>query len=149
MRRLIAALAIGGSLLFSVVSPAAAAPITCPPGQTVTKVGTAWECVNNGDSGNPSTEETKNPNDKVLSDEYLTLIGAASSAADATLAAVEKVGVCHLSREDGKYEYIEVPAKQFTPTKSGHLKGHARHAALGFDRLGLSEEECLALNEPA
>jgi hypothetical protein len=48
----------------SFTMPASAAPITCPAGQTVTKTGPGtWECVNKGGGGNPSTEETKNPND--------------------------------------------------------------------------------------
>lgn len=75
------------------------------------------------------------------------LLGLAlSPAAPANAAPVEKVGVCHLNREAGSYEYLSIPAQQFAPTKSGQLKGHARHAALGFDRLGLTEEECVALN---
>jgi hypothetical protein len=40
---------------------ASAAPITCPGGQTATKVAGGWDCVNNG--GNTSNaEDPKNPN---------------------------------------------------------------------------------------
>lgn len=43
------------------VGVANAAPITCPAGQTATKVADGWDCVNNG--GNPSNaEDPKNPN---------------------------------------------------------------------------------------
>src|SRR5678815_5074852 len=139
MRRLLLSFALGAALLLPTITPALADPITCPPGQHSEKVGTAWMCVNNGDSGNPNTEETKNPNDKILSDYAVSLIEGTLAAA------VETVGVCHLG-DDVKYVYLSIPASQFAPTKSGHLKGHARHAATGRDRLGLTEEECLALN---
>jgi hypothetical protein len=63
MRRIITtigiALAIAGA--GAVAAPASADPITCPPGQTVTKVDDWWSCVNNpghedesGDSKNPN-----------------------------------------------------------------------------------------------
>jgi hypothetical protein len=66
----------------------------------------------------------------------------------AAAAPAEKVGVCHLTDSDpAQYEYLEIPAQQFEPTKKGRLKGHARHAALGLDILGLSEEDCLARNQ--
>jgi hypothetical protein len=42
---------------------ASAAPISCPGGQTATKVSGGWDCVNNG--GNTSNaEDPKNPNVK-------------------------------------------------------------------------------------
>ena len=69
------------------------------------------------------------------------------AAQTAEAARVEKVGVCHFAEDEGRYEYIEVPAKQFEPTRKGHPKGHARHAAEGRDLMGLSEEACLALNQ--
>ena len=41
------------ALVTAVFAPsAAAAPITCPSGQTATKTDAGWQCVNNG--GNPS-----------------------------------------------------------------------------------------------
>jgi hypothetical protein len=51
--------AVGLTLM---AAPAAnAAPITCPGGQTATKVAGGWDCVNNG--GNTSNaEDPKNPN---------------------------------------------------------------------------------------
>ena len=67
------------------------------------------------------------------------------AAQPATAAPVEKIAVCHLGG-NGNYEYIEVPAQQFIWTKKLRTQGHARHAATGRDRLGLTEEECLGLN---
>ncbi|MGH8869743.1 MAG: hypothetical protein ACRDYU_17340 [Actinomycetes bacterium] len=55
----VAALVAGG--LFATAVPSSAAPITCPDGQTATKLASGWDCVNNG--GNTSNaEDPKNPN---------------------------------------------------------------------------------------
>jgi hypothetical protein len=57
------ALALMAFLVVVVVNatPASAAPITCPGGQTATKTASGWDCVNNG--GNTSNaEDPKNPN---------------------------------------------------------------------------------------
>ena len=102
MLRLFVAAALSVALLVPTV--ALAAPITCPPGQEVVKDSPGvWHCGNNGDSGNPNTEDTKNPNDKILAD-------YASDPVDGILAAVVKVGVCHRSEDDDRYVYLEVPA---------------------------------------
>ena len=73
-------------------------------------------------------------------------IVSASLAVPAEAARVEKVGVCHQT-DEGRFEYLEVPAQQFEPTRKGKAKGHARHVAEGRDLMGLSEEACLALNQ--
>lgn len=64
MRKLSCSAAVAGLLLASVafITPAAhAAPITCPGGQTVTKVDGGWQCVNKADHGT-NAEDPKNPN---------------------------------------------------------------------------------------
>jgi hypothetical protein len=61
VKRIIAAIGLAGILGLGFVSPASAAPITCPGGQTATKTASGWDCVNNG--GNTSNAENpKNPN---------------------------------------------------------------------------------------
>ena len=61
MKRIIAAIGLAGVLGLGFVSPASAAPINCPAGQTATKTASGWDCVNNG--GNTSNaEDPKNPN---------------------------------------------------------------------------------------
>ena len=62
IRRLLIGALIGITILVTPL-PAQAAPITCPPGQDPVHTDAGWQCVNHGGSGNPNTEETKNPND--------------------------------------------------------------------------------------
>jgi hypothetical protein len=63
MRRLFAALLIAAGLSVGLVGVANADPITCPPGQTSQQVSPGnFQCVNNGDSGDPNTEDSRNPN---------------------------------------------------------------------------------------
>lgn len=60
-RKSAAILASGALLLAMAATPASAAPIDCPGGQTATKTASGWDCVNRG--GNPSNaEDPKNPN---------------------------------------------------------------------------------------
>jgi hypothetical protein len=63
-RRIITFVIATGALiaaLFMTATPASAAPIDCPNGQTATKVSGGWDCVNKG--GNSSNaEDPKNPN---------------------------------------------------------------------------------------
>jgi hypothetical protein len=62
VRRLIVALLVAAGLAAS-VGVANADPITCPPGQTSQQVAPGnFQCVNNGGSGNPNTEDPRNPN---------------------------------------------------------------------------------------
>jgi hypothetical protein len=61
MKRFVVAV-VTAALLTASAAPAFADPITCPNGQHSEKVNGVWKCVNNGDSGDPNTEETKNPN---------------------------------------------------------------------------------------
>lgn len=61
VKRIIAAIGLGAVLGLGFVSPASAAPIDCPGGQTATKTDGGWDCVNRG--GNTSNaEDPKNPN---------------------------------------------------------------------------------------
>lgn len=65
MRKRTAAMVLAFSAFLAIglvsAGSAAAAPITCPGGQTVTKTSSGWDCVNNG--GNTSNAENpKNPN---------------------------------------------------------------------------------------
>jgi ABC-type proline/glycine betaine transport system substrate-binding protein len=65
MKRMIMMVALAAFLVAALsvsALSAFAAPITCPSGQTVTKTATGWTCVNNAGSGNPNTENPKNPN---------------------------------------------------------------------------------------
>jgi hypothetical protein len=50
----------------------------------------------------------------------------------------DKVGVCHLSHDDGTYRYIVV---------NPHALKHGHTVEKG-DVLGLSKDDCLKLNEP-
>lgn len=63
MRRTAATLTIAAGLLLGATIPAAADPITCPPGQTGTHNPSegGWVCVNNGGNTNNS-EDPRNPN---------------------------------------------------------------------------------------
>lgn len=63
MRRLLALIA-AGAMLVGIAQTTLAAPITCPPGQTIVKDQHGdWHCENKPDQGDPSTEQTKRPND--------------------------------------------------------------------------------------
>jgi hypothetical protein len=60
-RRVLSTGLAAGALVGAMAMPAAAAPITCPGGQTATKTADGWDCVNKG--GNTSNaEDPKNPN---------------------------------------------------------------------------------------
>jgi hypothetical protein len=133
MYRLIVAAALSVALFTPTV--ALAAPITCPAGQDAEKVGTVWECVNNGGHGDPQTEESRNPNDKVLNDYAIGLI-------DETLARAEKVGLCHWSEDEDKYIAISIPVKQIMGGKRAH--GHTNHE---HDRL-VPDGGCESLPSP-
>ena len=53
---------------------------------------------------------------------------------------VVKTPVCHYSIDEDQYVYLLIPAKQLAKGA-----GHATHTA---DVLGLTKDECLALNTP-
>jgi hypothetical protein len=86
-------------------------------------------CLNNGGNTDQSGE-SRNPNDKILSEYAIGLI-------DETLARVTKVGVCHWSEDEEIYVYLSLPEKR----AKGHEKNHEE------DVFGLDREACEALNE--
>jgi hypothetical protein len=62
MRRYLFVATFAVMLLFGTAGVASADPITCPPGQHSDKIDGVWQCVNNGGSGDPQTEDPRNPN---------------------------------------------------------------------------------------
>lgn len=60
MKKFAIGLAIGACLAVGIAAPAAADPITCPPGQAQVQnpSGGGWVCVNNGGNTNNSEQTT-------------------------------------------------------------------------------------------